>query len=407
MANKNLKPPYQLNAEEVKYLINIKSEDYTMEKLKELLAFTKNRKPKYNTNSTFILKKGLCYNDKDIKTNVGRYIVNKFLLDDTIGNIVGYINKPFNGGTIGDFQGKLSDLLLNDKITNKDIDRYIDKLQWLGFGISSFVSTSLTTDMMVAPEKVKRKKEELLAKYEKQLETSGSELEAISIIEAELIKLSKEELEGIADLDIYESGSRGSFENNFKLTALIRGANKNFANPSEIRIAKSSLADGIDPKELYMFGDIMVAGSAGRALGTAEGGYQAKKLMSAFQTTVLDKDGSDCRTKHYLTIKLDKDNAKQLTNRFFKDPNSNNLIELTNENKDKYIGKLLKFRSPMYCANENTCSKCAGTLPYKLGIQNMGLLINQVAQAIVTSSMKSFHDMTIRTSEINIDDYLE
>lgn len=132
---------------------------------------------------------------------------------------------------------------------------------------------------------------------------------------------------------------------------------------------------------------------------------QAKKLMSAFQTTVLDRHGSDCRTNHYLKIRLDKDNAKLMLYRYFKD--GRNLALLTPENTDEYIGKLLEFRSPMYCANENICSKCAGELPYKLGIENIGLLVNQVAQAIVTSSMKSFHDMTIKQNEIDIEDYIE
>lgn len=131
--------------------------------------------------------------------------------------------------------------------------------------------------------------------------------------------------------------------------------------------------------------------------------------MSAFQTTVLDKAGSDCRTEHYLKVRLDKDNASLLMYRYFKDKKSKvkKLSLLTPNNVDNYIGEVLEFRSPMYCASEDICSKCAGDLPYKLGIENIGLLVNQVAQAIVTSSMKSFHDMTIKQNEINIYDYIE
>src|SRR5699024_10365039 len=200
------------------------------------------------------------------------------------------------------------------------------------------------------------------------------------------------------------SGSRGSFGNNYKLTAIIRGANKNFANPSEVRISKSNLEDGIHPDELHMYGDIMTAGSAGRALGTQDGGYEAKKLMSAFQTVVLGDKDSDCKSKHYMTTVLDNTNKKLLMNRYFLD--GNKLTELNSDNADEYIGKLLKFRSTMYCQSENICNKCAGELPYDMGIKNMGLLVNQVAQAIVTGSMKSFHDMTIRMNEIDIDEYI-
>lgn len=262
----------QITNDEISYLLGISVEDITLDKIKELFAYRKNTNPKFDPKDTFKLKKDIVYNDKDINTTVGRYIFNKFILDDKIGPIIGYMNKSMNGGALGGLQSKLAELLLNDVITAEDMNKYIDKLQWLGFSISSFMNSSLTTNMMVASDNIKNKKEELLEKFSKELETKGSELKAIEAIESELIKLSKKELEGLADLDIYDSGSRGSFGNNFKLTALIRGANKNFADPSEIRIAKSSLADGIDPKELYMFGDIMTAGSAGRALGTQAGG---------------------------------------------------------------------------------------------------------------------------------------
>ncbi|BDE75639.1 DNA-directed RNA polymerase subunit beta' [Staphylococcus phage vB_SauM-UFV_DC4] len=408
MANMNYENK-TLNEKEVSTLLSVGKDDITLDKLKELFAFRQNTEPMYNPTDKFTLKKDLVYNKKDEKTTVGRYIFNKFILDNKIGPIIGYMNRDMGGSGVGKLQSDLSNLLLNDIITTQEMSNYIDKLQWLGFSIASFINSSLTTTMMTATEKVKQKKEELLVKYEKALNTPGEELNAISVIEKELINLSKEELKGLADLDIYDSGSRGSFGNNYKLTALIRGANKNFADPSKIRIAKSSLAEGIDPNELYMFGDIMTAGSAGRALGTQEGGYQAKQLMSAFQTTVLDKKGSDCRTNHFLKLILDKSNASLMMYRYFKDNNarSGQLVLLTPENVDDYMGRVLEFRSPMYCASEDICSKCAGELPYKLGIENIGLLVNQVAQAIVTSSMKSFHDMTIKQNEIDIESYIE
>ena len=217
--------------------------------------------------------------------------------------------------------------------------------------------------------------------------------------------MSKEELKELADMDIYESGSRGSFGNNFKLTAIIRGAVKNYADPSEIMISRSNLEDGTDPNELHMYGDIMTAGSAGRALGTREGGYEAKKLMASYQTVVLGKPGSDCGTNRYLDVVLDNDNRKLLMYRYF--ILNGKEYYLTPDNYKEYLNKALKFRSPMYCTDDKICNKCSGELPYSMGIENYGLLVNQVAQAIVTSSMKSFHDMTIKLNEVNIQDYID
>src|SRR5699024_7074208 len=241
-------PVKKLSMPDMIYLVSTKKEDITLSKLKEFFAFSKDGPPRYNPSDTFILKANALYNDSEIKTTAGRYIFNKVILDDNVGSLIGYMNDTFDGDRVGDLDGQLSQLLLKDKITTKEFSDYIDKIQWIGFAISGFINSSLTTEMIIAPDKVKQRKEELLMKYEKELD-EGS-LDAISKIEKELLKLSKEELKGLADLDIYDSGSRGSFGNNYKLQDIIRGGNKNFANPSEVRISKSNLEDGIDPDEL-------------------------------------------------------------------------------------------------------------------------------------------------------------
>lgn len=127
--------------------------------------------------------------------------------------------------------------------------------------------------------------------------------------------------------------------------------------------------------------------------------------MSAFQTLVLDEKGSDCRTKHYMKVTLDDSNKKLLVSRYFK--TGSTMTELTNNNIDEHMNKVLEFRSPMFCQSERICNICAGELPYDMGIQNIGLLVNQVAQSIVTGSMKSFHDMTIKLNEVDFENYID
>lgn len=104
-------PNKELNSEELTILLSIKKDDITLDKLKELFAFKQNSNPLFNPNDTFTLKKNLVYNDKDEKTTVGRYIFNKFILDDKIGPLIKYMNYPMDGGAIGGFNGKLSNFL--------------------------------------------------------------------------------------------------------------------------------------------------------------------------------------------------------------------------------------------------------------------------------------------------------
>jgi hypothetical protein len=68
------------------------------------------------------------------------------------------------------------------------------------------------------------------------------------------------------------------------------------------------------------------------------------------------------------------------------------LIELTSQNKDKYIGKTVKFRYSSLCENEHICNKCAGNLYYRLGIKNVGSTMPQIGSTLKNIAMKAFHD---------------
>ena len=86
---------------------------------------------------------------------------------------------------------------------------------------------------------------------------------------------------------------------------------------------------------------------------------------------------------------------------------SDKLIYLEDSNKDKYMNKLLKFRSPLFCQGDKICNKCAGELYYKLGIMNVGLVANNIGSVIMNKALKQFHDLSIKLKEINIDDFIE
>jgi len=83
------------------------------------------------------------------------------------------------------------------------------------------------------------------------------------------------------------------------------------------------------------------------------------------------------------------------------------LILLDADNIDKYIGKKVKIRSPLYCTTDKICSKCAGELYYRLEMKNLGLIGDRIASTIMQKSMKQFHDSTIKTTVIDYESHLE
>ena len=79
---------------------------------------------------------------------------------------------------------------------------------------------------------------------------------------------------------------------------------------------------------------------------------------------------------------------------------------LDNSNIGKYIGKEVKLRSPLYCIGDKLCSKCAGDLYYRLGIENIGMTTSAIGSNLLNLLMKSFHDSSVKITEINVDDIL-
>ena len=163
--------------------------------------------------------------------------------------------------------------------------------------------------------------------------------------------------------------------------------------------------NGIEIANLYEEMDMSIAGTYGKAIETQDGGYQNKIMCTSFQSSVLDKKGSDCGSKLYYEFLLTDDNYKDFLYRYVKDSNGQ-LVVLNDDNKSKFIGKIVKMRSPLYCKGDKLCNKCMGDYYYKMGSKNVGLLTTEIGGIILNKSMKSFHDSTVHLKKINIDDYI-
>ena len=386
-------------------LLNLKADDVDADIIKSLLANTVDGDAPFDATDSFVLPKGRYYNKENVTTTVGRYIFNLVTLTERTGPHVGYINFPVNGSGMGKIEAKMSDLLMNDIISVEDYSNWIDRLQWLGFSISDYVSPPLTTDLLVLPEKVKKRKQELLSKESNVEALNNKDIITASKIEKELLDMSKEELKDLPDMDIYDSGSRGSFGNNYKITAVSRGVVPCVSHPERVNISMASLDEGIPPEERYIYADVLTNASASRSLMTRNGGYEAKKLAAAFQGIVFDKKGSDCGTRLTVPLLVTEGNKKLLTDRYIMVNNRTTL--LTSNNIDEYVGKTVSLRSPMYCRNPKYCSKCTGELYHKLGIENVGLIANVIGTSMTTLSMKAFHNATVKLKEINYEDYID
>ena len=159
-------------------------------------------------------------NKKAFKTTVGIWIFNKYFIEKDLFDIFKYINKSINDGVFGDINTKLSYALAEDKITVKQMADYSMKCQ-LFMGYVSILSPNYTEKMLTCTKAINKKKKELIDKYRKELE-AGDEIVATKM-EKELLDFALEYMKGDPAMDMFLSGARGSFGNNFKNMFIMKG----------------------------------------------------------------------------------------------------------------------------------------------------------------------------------------
>lgn len=122
--------------------------------------------------------------------------------------------------------------------------------------------------------------------------------------------------------------------------------------------------------------------------------------MAAFQHVVLLDPGSDCGTKRYIEMQVTEKNIDSIMYSYA--IVGNNLVEITSENRDSFIGKKVKLRFSSMCEAKNgICNKCAGNLFYRLGIRNVGAATPQIPSKLKLLSMKLFHDDQVNFVEMD------
>ena len=84
-------------------------------------------------------------------------------------------------------------------------------------------------------------------------------------------------------------------------------------------------------------------------------------------------------------------------------------MELTSDNRSKYLGKKVKIRFSAFCESKTgICNKCMGNLYYRLGgKENVGTSLTQIPSTQKNISMKAFHDSTQQLYEMNLEEVFQ
>lgn len=338
-------------------------------------------------------------NKNSFKTTIGIWIFNKSFIEP-MADVLGYYNQTINGKTYDAINSKISYGVIEGTITIEQLKHFIMQTQIL-MSCTSAICPSHTMDMILLTTKAEKKKKEIEAKYKNEIE--NNDLVAMKAVEDELIAWAKDQLKDSESVDMYNSGARSSWDNNFKNMYLVKGPAK--LTDGSYAYISSSYISGLDKKDLAVTNDAAVGGPYSRSKKTQEGGYLEKQFTNATQHISLLPKGSNCNTKRTLKVKLDSKNIEDWMYSFIVNSDGS-LTEITSTNKNKFIGKTVNMRYSALCEAKNgkVCEACMGTLFNRIGITNVGLGTMVMMSSLKNKAMKAFHDSTLNMATINPED---
>lgn len=341
-------------------------------------------------------------------SQIGRYLYNVLMneADNKFFQINGYVDIVQGGRGIGSIDEAMGYALKQDVLSSDEYIAYVEKRDWMGYLLSHWILPSMTSGLTTPLPEITKMKEELFIEYAEELKANP--IVTASKIEGILIKRAKELLKGDVGMDIFDSGARGSFGNNYKNVNIMRGVISDPADKNKIKtVSSSSLSEGIKKEEFSHYANILIQANAARSLLTQKGGYLNKLYSSTYQSVVLGEAGSDCKTTSTQRVVITSNDVNKDTYLYRYIVDGGKLVLLDKSNSPQYIGKSVKMRSPLYCADNQYCSKCAGDLYFTLGVKNIGLLLNRPAGILMNLSMKSFHNLTLQLKKIDIWDMID
>ena len=356
--------------------------------------------PRFNPYDTIIIPKGTYGKSKKnknaFKTTVGLWVFNKACIEN-MSDVLGYVNETITMGKFEEINEEISYALLENKITIDQLKNFIMVGQ-IYMGCASAICPSHTLDVILITNKAEAKKKQLEKEHADAIK--NTDLKGLKDIEDGLVDWAKEQLKDSEASDMYNSGAKPSWGNNFKNMYLIKGPVKH--TDSSYSYVSASYIEGTKKEDYSAINDAAIGGPFSRASKTQEGGYIEKQYTNATQHIKVLGPGSDCKTKLYTTTTLTKKNIRNWMYCFVIG-NNGSLTEITSDNKDKFIGKTVKMRYSALCQAKNgcICEKCAGTLYNRIGIENIGLGCNIMASSMKNASMKAFHDSSLNLTTID------
>jgi len=270
-------------------------------------------------------------------------------------------------------------------LTEEQIVYLLDELMKLGFELSTISGVTVSLADFEIPPEIQQYKKKL---YELAKEGKIEEYEKTLNEALEWLKKYEEQIMS-NNYILNESGAGRGWKNtqNFKIA---RGYFVNLREQLIEEPINKALAEGLNPKEYFMYGHAARKGIVDRVKYTQEPGYLMRQFVYTLSSVVV-KPGTKCKPKALLPIQITKDIADRVLLRYIKDGNKD--VLLTKDNINDYIGKTVLMYSPIYCTWPNgICERCYGKKYEQMNSTEVGIMAaHAIGERLYTALLKSFH----------------
>ena len=349
-----------------------------------------------------ILYKGDIENLREDKivTTYGRFVANYYLFTSIFKDLFPYLNALMEASKIEN--GIVAPAALANKITAEQCGKFIDH-GYFPSSLCDIIAPSITRKSITENKEIVKERKKLM----KELIDKGlqNNTQALVDLENKLIKMDKDNLKDDPSI-IFLSDSGKKFNVSRKRQYSALGVLETFEKTKgRYDFVPGSLAEGWDVKSFVEICNEIRKGSYERGISTADGGLITKQFIRALQNETIT--GEDCHTKRTLDVMLTKDNVKEYyhSNMVM---NNGSYLELTKENSSQFIGKIVHFRSMMYCEQKpGFCFICAGKNFQNMDFKNVGTQPIQMSGKLMMIPMKAMHGVKIESYKLeDIDSFV-
>lgn len=356
-------------------------------------------RPWFRSDEEFEIPKGFTAMAPDgVKTTYGEALANFATIGAPFNNKVKYVSNPNGWLKPSDFyknvakvpRSKDGEEPKEGEITPEEFWRFVQVIGWMQC-FNPIFGVAATEDTLKAPKEVT----ELADKLFKEAFDKGLDNDPVHMawVEKEITSLDMKLMQGKPGAMFLRNNGK-AYGVSRKKMYIAYGTEGSIEGGGKVVTIRKPLVAGVDLERLPEQANTMRAGIAGRGLGTALGGAEAKKAGRATQS--ISFSVVDCNSTIGMEARITEANHHYLKGRYL----LGSKVAIKAEDTAKYIGKEVSLRSPMTCKAKEPlyCKVCMGDTASRME-NSASLQAMTKENVIMNSQMAKMHGKTVAIIE--------